>query len=244
MMKRFLLLAAAWLTLTAVYAQGLGNSDQTAMDAYVVPADTSEHVIRFETTKGTFCVKLYNDTPQHRDNFLRLVREKFYDGILFHRVISGFMIQAGDSASRHAAAGEKLGETHEPYTVPAEIKFPTHFHKIGALAAARESDDVNPEKASSAWQFYVVTGRTFNDDTIGQIEDYLDRTTNHTVRLTEEQKEVYRNVGGAPHLDGTYTVFGEVVEGLDVVDSIQWVERDENNRPIEDVRILHATVVQ
>lgn len=244
MMKRLFLLMVSCLMLHAVCAQGLGDSEQTAMNAFAVPADSSEHVVCFETNKGTFYVKLYNDTPCHRDNFLRLVREKFYDGILFHRVISGFMIQAGDSTSRHAVKGQKLGETHEPYTVPAEIRFPKYFHKIGALAAAREGDEVNPEKASSAWQFYVVTGRVYTDEMLKQIQDYLDRSTGRTVQLTDQQKDVYRQVGGAPYLDGTYTVFGEVVKGFETIDTIQWVERDEYNRPLEDVRIIRASLVQ
>ena len=241
-MKILSLLAAAFFTLTAAHAQ-LGNSEQLAPDAFVEPAEASEHVVEFETTKGTFRVKLYNDTPQHRDNFMHWVKEKFYEGVLFHRVIPGFMVQAGDSASVHAAPGQFLGDCPEPFTVPAEIKFPTHFHKTGALAAAREGDRVNPEKASSCWQFYVVTGHTYTDETLDQIQAYLSQQP-VPVQLTEKQKEVYRQVGGAPHLDGGYTVFGEVVEGMQTMDNIQWVERDENDRPLEDIRILRATVIQ
>ena len=175
--------------------------------------DSIEHEVLLETTKGNIRVKLYNDTPIHRDNFLKLVKEGFYDGLLFHRIIPDFMIQAGDSASRHAQPGQLLGDSPEPYTLPAEIHYPQHFHRRGALAAAREGDEVNPQRASSASQFYIVT-------------------------------EVYRTFGGSPHLDGQYTVFGEVVEGFDVTDIIQWAGRDENNRPFDDIRITRATVVK
>ena len=243
-MKFLLFVVAAFITLTTTHAQGLGDATLSGPDAYIVPADPSEHIIEFETTKGTFRVKLYNDTPQHRDNFLRQVQAHYYDSLLFHRIISGFMIQAGDSASRHALPGQHLGDSPEPQTIPAEIKFPTHFHKIGALAAARESDRVNPERASSSCQFYIVTGHTYTDNTLDQIQDYLNQTTDSTIQLTEAQREVYRQVGGAPHLDGTYTVFGEVIEGLDTVDTIQWAERDEQDRPLEDIRIIRTTVIQ
>ena len=187
---------------------------------------------------------LYNDTPKHRDNFLKLVREGYYDGLLFHRVIPGFMIQAGDSASRHAVPEQKLGDSPEAYTIPAEIRFPERFHKCGALAAAREGDEVNPERASSSTQFYIVNGRMFDDDQLAAAQEYLDEQTGGKIKLTPEVKEVYRSYGGAPHLDGLYTVFGEVIEGLDIVDQIQWVERNADNRPKTDVRIVRATVVK
>lgn len=204
-------------------------------------ASGDEPEVLLQTTKGDIRLRLFNDTPIHRDNFLRLVNEGYYDGLLFHRVIPDFMIQAGDSASRHAPEGALLGSSPEPYTLPAEILFPTHFHRRGALAAARESDDVNPERRSSCSQFYIVTGSIFTDASLDAVQERLDSVTQGQVKLTPKQKEVYRTFGGAPHLDGQYTVFGEVVEGFDVTDLIQWAARDENNRPFEDVRILRAT---
>lgn len=212
--------------------------------AQTLTTDSIEHEVLLETSKGNIRVKLYNDTPIHRDNFLKLVRQGFYDGLLFHRVIPDFMIQAGDSASRHAKEGVLLGDSPEPYTLPAEIHFPAHFHRRGALAAAREGDEKNPQRASSYSQFYIVTGSIFTDDGLDVMQERLDSTTHNTIKLTPKIKEVYRTFGGAPHLDGQYTVFGEVVEGFDVTDLIQWVSRDENNRPFDDIRIIKATVVK
>lgn len=209
-----------------------------------IAADTTETTVKFETTLGSFRVKLYNDTPGHRDQFIKLVDEGFYKGVLFHRVIPGFVVQAGDSASVHARPGQALGDSKEPYTIPAEILFPKYYHKCGALAAAREPDEVNPQKASSYSQFYVVTGRLYDDDQLDAAQVYLDSVSSQTIKLTPEIKETYRSFGGMPYLDGLYTVFGEVIEGLDIVDQIQWVERDERNRPLQDVRILDAYVEQ
>lgn len=207
-------------------------------------ADTLRHEVLYETSKGNIRIALYNETPLHRDNFIKLVKEGFYDGLLFHRVISSFMIQTGDSASRNAKPGQLLGDSPEGYKVKAEIRYPQLFHKRGAVAAARESDNVNPERESSASQFYIVYGRRYDDIRLDAAQRMLDKTTHGLVRLTPEVREAYKVKGGAPHLDGQYTVFGEVVEGLDVVDNIQWVETDENDRPKEDIRIIRATVVK
>lgn len=215
-----------------------------SVKAQVQVDDSIEHEVSFETSKGIIRVKLYNDTPIHRDHFLKLVQQGFYDGLLFHRVIPDFMIQAGDSASRHAKEGEILGNSPEPYTLPAEIHYPTHFHRRGALAAAREGDEANPQRASSYSQFYIVTGSIFTDDGLDVMQERLDSVTHNTIKLTPKIKEVYRTFGGAPHLDGQYTVFGEVVEGFDVTDLIQWAGRDENNRPLDDIRIIKATIVK
>lgn len=206
--------------------------------------DTIRHEVLLETTMGNIRIALYNETPKHRDNFIKLVKEGFYDGLLFHRVIDRFMIQAGDSASRHAAPGQLLGDSPESYKVPAEIKFPALFHKRGAVAAARESDNVNPERASSASQFYIVYGRRFNDSMLDEAQLKLDRSTGGKVKLTPEVRETYKRIGGTPNLDGQYTVFGEVIEGIDTVKDIEWVETDKNDRPVEDVRIIRATVVK
>lgn len=207
-------------------------------------ADTLRHEVLIETTKGNIRIALYNETPLHRDNFIKLVKNGFYDGLLFHRVIDRFMIQTGDSASRHAAPGQLLGDSPESYKIPAEIRYPALFHKRGAIAAARESDSVNPERESSSSQFYIVYGRRFNDEMLDKAQEKLDQATGGTVKLTPEIREAYKKNGGTPHLDGQYTVFGEVVEGINTVDSIQWVETDKNDRPVEDIRIIRATVIK
>jgi len=212
--------------------------------AVAVAQDSLRTQVLLETSKGNILLELYNETPLHRDNFIKLVREGYYDGNLFHRVISNFMIQSGDSTTRHAAPGDTLGLYSPDYEIPAEIRFPQIFHKRGSLAAARESDDVNPEFASSASQFYIVYGRRFNDDMLEAQQARLDKNTKGKIVLPPEVREAYKKYGGTPHLDGQYTVFGEVVEGLDVVRDIQWMETDENNRPLEDVRIIRATIVK
>lgn len=194
-----------------------------------------------ETSKGTIRIELYNETPLHRDNFIRLAKEGFYDGLLFHRVISSFMIQGGDPASRNAEKGARLGASADTATIPAEIRFPALFHKRGALCAAREGDNGNPQRASSASQFYIVYGTRFNDEMLDQVQARLDRTTQGTVKLTDDVREAYKAKGGTPHLDGQYTVFGEVTEGMDVVKEIQWADTDENDRPIEDIQIIKVT---
>ena len=207
-------------------------------------ADSIRHEVLLKTDKGNIRIALYNETPQHRDNFIKLVKAGFYDGLLFHRVISSFMIQTGDSASRHAKPGQLLGDSPESYKIPAEIHYPALFHKRGAVAAAREGDNVNPERESSASQFYIVYGRRFNDSMLDAAQSKLDSQTNGAVKLTPEIRDAYKAKGGTPHLDGQYTVFGEVVEGLDVVDKIQWVETDKNGRPLNDIKIIKATIVK
>ncbi len=202
-----------------------------------------ETFVVMETTKGTIELRLYDATPLNRDNFLSLVKKGAYDDLLFHRVIKDFMIQGGDPDSRNAGPGVLLGEGDRPYTVPAEFRLEEGiFHRRGALAAARESDDVNPEQRSSAMQFYIVWGSVFTDERLDYVQQRLDQATDGKVKFTPEMREVYKTVGGTPHLDGQYTVFGEVVSGLDVVDTIQQVATDENDRPLEDVRILRAYV--
>lgn len=194
-----------------------------------------------ETTKGDIELKLYDATPLHRDNFKNLVEEGAYDSLLFHRVIKNFMIQGGDPDSKYAEPGVLLGDGDLPYTIPAEFRLDEGiFHRRGTLAAAREGDDVNPEQRSSAMQFYIVWGKVFNDEELDRVQGRIDKYTNGRVKLTSEMREAYKTVGGTPHLDGQYTVFGEVVSGLDVVDAIQQVATDINDRPVEDVRIIRA----
>lgn len=200
--------------------------------------------VMMETTKGDIELKLYNATPQHRDNFVKLVKEGDYDSLLFHRVIRDFMIQGGDPDSKNAAPGVFLGDGDKPYTVPAEFRLEEGiFHRRGVLAAAREGDDVNPEQRSSAMQFYIVWGRIYDDAGLDAMQKRLDSRTGGRVKLTPEMREAYKTVGGTPHLDGQYTVFGEVVSGLDVVDAIQRVPTDANDRPLDDVRIIRARIL-
>lgn len=206
--------------------------------------DTLRHEVVLETSMGNVRIVLHNETPLHRDNFLKLVREGYYDGNLFHRVISSFMIQTGDSTSRHAQPGAPAGDYSPDYTLPAEIRYPALYHHRGAVAAARESDDVNPEHRSSASQFYIVYGRRFNEDMLDQVQAQLDKATKGKVTIPPALREAYYKKGGTPHLDGQYTVFGEVVEGMDVVQAIQNVETDTHDRPLQDVRILRAVVVK
>ena len=200
--------------------------------------------VLLETTEGNIRIALYNETPLHRDNFLKLVGQHVYDSLLFHRVIRNFMIQAGDPKSRNAEPGAELGEGDLGYTIEPEFRLPAIYHRRGVVAAAREGDATNPQQRSSASQFYIVWGTTFSTQGIERVQARLDSVTHHRVQLTQEQIETYRKVGGTPHLDGQYTVFGEVVEGMDVVDRIQRVDTDDYNRPIYDVRIIRATVVR
>ena len=198
-----------------------------------------------ETTMGNIRLELNEkDTPLHSKNFKELVEKGFYDGLLFHRLAKYFVIQAGDPNSINAEPGVLLGDTKEPYTVPAEIHYPQLMHRRGALCMAREGDDVNPERASSAYQFYIVYGRRYDDAALDKMQKRLDDMTDGQVKLTPEVRKIYKTEGGLPHLDGQYTVFGEVLEGLDVVERIQKEEVDENGSPLADVRILRAYVVR
>lgn len=194
------------------------------------------------TSKGEIVVRLSDSTPLHRNNFLKLVRQGFYDSVLFHRVIKNFMVQAGDPDSKRAVAGAPLGEGGPKYTVPAEIR-PGLFHKKGVLAAARMGDDVNPQKASSGSQFYLVQGKVFTDAGLDSVETFRLKGR----KLPAAHRQVYKTLGGTPHLDQNYTVFGEIVSGLNVVDSIAAVTtsgRQGGDRPVEDVKIIKAKLVR
>ena len=199
--------------------------------------------VLLETTEGNIRIALYNETPLHRDNFLKLVKMHVYDSLLFHRVIKDFMIQGGDLNSKYAKPGQPLGTGELDYTIEPEFRLPQLFHRRGVVAAAREPDEVNPEMRSGACQFYIVWGRQLNDVAISRVQQRLDTLTKGQVQLTPEMIEVYKTQGGTPHLDGQYTVFGEVLQGLDVVDKIQQSATDKRHRPYTDVRILRATVV-
>lgn len=196
-------------------------------------------VVRIETTEGVIRVALSDDTPMHRDNFLKLASEGFYEGTLFHRCIQDFMIQGGDPASRDAKPGVLLGDSSVNYTIPAEFCLPYLYHWRGALASAREPDDVNPEMESCGCQFYIVYGKKQSALDIKKVRaSFAERG----LELTPQMADDYVMRGGAPHLDGRYTVFGEVIEGMDVVRSIQLVKTDENDRPLQDIRITKMVV--
>lgn len=196
----------------------------------------NETKVKIQTQYGDMVVKLYNETPKHRDNFIKLVNEGFYNGTLFHRVIENFMIQGGDPDSKKASPSQMLGGGDIGYTVPAEF-VADKFHKKGALAAARMGDNVNPAKASSGCQFYIVQGETLSADKIIGMERMSG------TKMTDAQKEIYQTVGGTPFLDGSYTVFGEVVEGMDVIDKIASVQTNPGDRPKEDVS-MQITIVK
>ena len=246
----------------------------------------AEPIVDIRTTLGDIKVKLYDDTPVHRDNFLKLVREGYYDGVLFHRVIKDFMIQTGDPTSKTADSTAVLGSGDPSYTLEAEILYPKHYHKRGALAAARTSDQVNPERRSSGSQFYIVTGekqtaralemmtqrannerkqRYFNGlvkqhlselramqaagdrEGMERMRQQLAEQTEDAVKdepMPQEIIDAYVNQGGTPHLDGQYTVFGEVIDGMDVVDRIQNVETGRADRPKQDVRVISMKVIK
>lgn len=292
MKTKFILAAAVALGCMALgactksQAAAATNIDSMAEINTTTP-DTTSAKVEVETTMGNFTVLLYGDTPKHRDNFIKLVNEGYYDGTLFHRIINEFMVQAGDPDSKTAVAGQRLGAGGPGYTIEAEILFPKHFHKRYTLAAARQGDQVNPEKRSSGSQFYVVTGNKVSEAQLGQLEANLhnqqlqstfnglaaqhideiramqaagDREgleklqqqlvaeTEQTVaanplKLTDEMRQAYTTVGGAPHLDGAYTVFGEVISGMDVIDKIEKVETDGADRPKDDVRIIKMKVL-
>jgi peptidylprolyl isomerase len=243
-----------------------------------------ETVVALETTAGTIRLKLYNDTPGHRDNFLQNVRDGLYDGVIFHRVIRNFMIQTGNPSTR---PGEVIDTTKQDPTIPAEIVYPKYYHKRGSVAAARESDDKNPNRESNKFQFYIVTGKHYSDAGLSEIEstayqNKVDRinqelTAKHAEQLealrqqrdrkgvakmldsllyeaqnfvadnppaplTQAQKRAYKSRGGSPWLDGEYTIFGEVIEGMKIVEDIEKIKTGKDDLPLHEIRIIKATV--
>jgi cyclophilin family peptidyl-prolyl cis-trans isomerase len=191
-------------------------------------AADDKNICTIETEMGTMKVRLFDNTPKHRDNFLKLVKEGYYDGLLFHRVINGFMIQGGDPDSRNATPGQPLGTGGPGYTIPAEIAAP-HFK--GMLAAARLGDAANPARESSGSQFFIVQGEVQTDEMLDQMQQMKNITYNPA------QREKYKKMGGSPMLDGEYTVFGEVISGLEVIDKIANVQTDGMNRPVQDIKM-------
>lgn len=227
-MKKIFFLTTFLLAMTMVNAQN-----------FVKQANKPQKgaLVEMVTTKGRMLLLLYDDTPLHRDNFLKLVSEKVYDSLLFHRVIEKFMIQGGDPDSKNAKPGMMLGEGSLGYNIPAEFR-PHLFHKRGALCAAREGDIVNPKKESSSSQFYIVQGQVWSPGDLDMMAKRFKK------EFSPEQVKTYTTIGGAPHLDGDYTVFGEVIEGMEVVDKIAASPRDRSDRPLEDVRILTVKVIK
>jgi len=209
--------------------------------AACAPKPEKEVVMVVETTMGNVEFKLYNETPLHRDNFIKLAEEHYFDSLLFHRVIDNFVIQGGDPNSKHAKPGELLGDGEPSWRVPAEFRLDKGiFHKKGTVNAAREGDDTNPDRESCASQFCFMMGQPMTDEQLDRAQARLDAATGGQVKLTPEMRQAYKEVGGSPHLDGQYTVFGEVVSGMDVLEKIQKVATDEYDRPVEDVRMLRV----
>ena len=217
-------------------------SSATAQKDSTVKKKDRKRDVLIQTTLGDIVIRLSDSTPLHRDNFLKLVKVGYYDSLLFHRVIQDFMIQGGDPNSKRAAAGVPLGNGGPGYTVPAEFR-PTLFHKKGMLSAARSGDNVNPQKASSGSQFYIVQGKIFTDAGLDSVEIF--RMNGR--KIPSAQREVYKTIGGTPHLDQAYTVYGEVVKGLDIVDKIASVQTSmgqDRDRPLQDVRIIKAKLIK
>ena len=285
-MKKIIILIAIVVAISAVAAASLQNENNPTQMSNNPNIENCTQV-EISTTMGDIVVALYNETPKHRDNFIKLVNDKFYDGITFHRVINQFMVQTGDPNTKDADNKKMPGEGDTNYTIDAEFVYPKYFHKKGALAAARQGDQVNPERKSSGSQFYIVTGKAYNEPTLEYMEQKLQhqfkqslfnelskphmkdimkmRMANDTIGMnnlrdslvvevekeaakrgvpsfTPEQKAAYSTVGGTPHLDGTYTVFGEVVSGMETVDKIQKVATNERDCPLEPVRIISMKI--
>ncbi|MBE6317732.1 MAG: peptidylprolyl isomerase [Bacteroidales bacterium] len=277
----FIVMALVLMSSTLVAKENKKMENQTVQA-------TGDAMVDIKTSVGDIRIRLYGETPKHRDNFLKLVEEGFYNDVLFHRVINQFMIQTGDPNSKGAPAGKALGSGDPGYELDAEIVYPRLFHKRGALAAARTGDEVNPMRRSSGSQFYIVTGKVYNAGQLGQMEkqlqmqqmqsifnglatQYRDSIMNmrrnrdqaglqalqeelvkkteaeaakNPAKFTPEQIEAYSTVGGTPHLDGTYTVFGEVVSGMDVVSKIETTPTGAMDRPKEDIKIISMAIVK
>ncbi|MFW6249403.1 MAG: peptidylprolyl isomerase, partial [Bacteroidota bacterium] len=232
-------LLSLMILIAGVSSCSSGNSGKQTHESSTMTEDVEEgrKIVSINTNYGEMVVELYNETPLHRDNFIKLVEDGFYNGLLFHRVINQFMIQGGDPESKNAAPGQMLGNGGPGYTIPAEIN-ENLLHEKGALAAARLGDQVNPDKESSGSQFYIVQGQTYTNAELDTLEQKMGKT------LSAKQRETYTSIGGTPHLDEGYTVFGKVISGMNIIDEIAVVQTDENNRPLEDVVIVEMKIVE
>lgn len=286
-MKKNLFLSIVMVAFTMMSCSANNAGSESQVNAPEKGKTEKMTQVKLETSLGDIVVELYNETPQHRDNFIKLVKEGYYDGVLFHRVIKDFMIQTGDGNSKNAGPDRPLGDGDPGYTIEAEFIYPKYFHKRGALAAARTGDQVNPERRSSGSQFYIVTGKIYSSDELqmmakrmGDMQkqeifrrlvmenkariDELQNTQDNAAlqalqneliqqteaeaaktpfKMTDEQIDAYTSVGGTPHLDGQYTVFGEVIKGMDVVDKIQNTQTGRADRPTTDIKIIKATIL-
>ena len=279
---KFKLIAILLMATTINSCGGCSSQNASAQSA------EKETKVLIKTTAGDITIKLYNGTPQHRDNFIKLVQEHYYDSLLFHRVIRDFMVQAGDPDSRNAPKHSMLGTGGPGYKIPAEIVYPKYFHKRGVLSAARQGDQVNPERQSSGSQFYIVTGKKYSKFSLQDLEQRLDEQQTESIfdklvgqnrdtimrmqmaddseglrklqselnaktqeilkqqgpfRFTKEQVDSYTSVGGTPFLDSEYTVFGEVIDGMKVVDKIERAATDTNDRPLKDIMIVTMEII-
>lgn len=290
MLKLYSFIAALLVSASACNADNNTSSKPTENPPTVMEekTDTTSVSVELKTSLGDITILLYGDTPRHRDNFVKLVNDGYYNGVLFHRVIKDFMIQTGDPDSKGAPAGKHLGSGGPGYQIDAEIVYPRHFHKRGALAAARQADQVNPQKKSSGSQFYIVTGKVYPESQISAIEQQLAMSKMQSIfnkkadqhmdeirymqrmgdqaglsalqnrlaaeteaeiqanmpKLTPEQRDAYTTVGGTPHLDNEYTVFGEVIDGMEVVAKIEKAATDRADRPTTDISIISARVIK
>ncbi len=274
---KYLFLSA--LILFSVTACQSGTTEKNKKEKVSDKITKKDTLILIETSFGNMKIKLYDKTPKHKVNFIKLAKQGFYNDLLFHRVINSFMIQGGDPDSKNAPAGKILGNGGPGYKIDAEFN-DSLFHKKGVIAAAREGDNVNPKKKSSGSQFYIVQGRTFTDNELNNLEEQISagnyinshpeiqklvsqyRMTGNKdafdklleeiktksdykpVKIPEFKRKIYKTVGGTPHLDNNYTVFGEVIEGLDVIDKIASVKTDKNDRPIKDIKMTVKVIVE
>ena len=235
LLSALLMLACSQASQADTATTGSDNQEQKNPTKKKKPAQMTKVLLK--TSMGDIVIALYDETPLHKENFIKLVNDKYYDGVLFHRIIQNFMIQTGDPESKTAKPGQMLGNGGPGYTIPAEF-VPGLYHKRGAVAAARMGDNVNPRKESSGSQFYIVDGRVFNTNEINRVIQMTGKT------YSMDQIKDYTSIGGAPHLDGDYTVFGEVVSGMEIVDKIAAQQKDGRDRPLEDIKIISAEIMK
>jgi peptidyl-prolyl cis-trans isomerase B (cyclophilin B) len=234
LLSALLMLACSQASQADTATTGSDNQEQKNPTKKKKPAQMTKVLLK--TSMGDIVIALYDETPLHKENFIKLVNDKYYDGVLFHRIIQNFMIQTGDPESKTAKPGQMLGNGGPGYTIPAEF-VPGLYHKRGAVAAARMGDNVNPKKESSGSQFYIVDGRVFSTNDLNRVIQMTGKT------YSMDQIKDYTSIGGAPHLDGDYTVFGEVVSGMEIVDKIAAQQKDGRDRPLEDIKIISAEIM-